>query len=191
MQAYIDRLAAGLDSYPECRAKASLYRSMLASRPVDPEPLPAPLRDLVERPRPVSDWIAEVHSHALMLALFDQHFDDRESFRQFCYQEQSKLWSSKLYAFMMRFVSPQRLIASASARWEHFHRGTTLRATPGAAPHSAEMVLEGPAHVYDEITLLGLTEGVRALLDRSAIDSTLTLVEWSATQARWVVHWKP
>ncbi len=191
MREYIERLSAGLDSYPECRAKASLYRSMLASRPVDPEPLPPPLRDLVERPRPVSDWISEVHSHALMLALFDQHFGDRERFRQFCYDEQHKLWGSKLYAFMMRFVSPQRLIASASQRWEHFHRGTTFRATAGAGPDSAEMLLEGPPHVYDDITLLGLTEGLRALLDRSAIASTITLVEWNATQARWVAQWRP
>jgi hypothetical protein len=189
LRAYLDRLPAGLDSYPECRAKASLYRGMTDGLTVDASGLAPELVDLLEQPRPVTDWIPEVHSHAILLAQYDQHFDDLEVFGAHSYAYQHRMWSSKLYAFMMRFVSPQRLIASTSQRWAQFHRGSTLQATR-TGDDTAEVVLETPPWIYDAILLRSLTEGLRAVLDRSAIPTTLTLLSQEPSTARWSVRWR-
>lgn len=189
LRAYLDRLPAGLDSYPECRAKASLYRGMIDGLGVDPAGLAPELVDLLEQPRPVTDWIPEVYSHAILLAQYDQHFDDVDVFAAHCYAYQHRMWSSKLYAFMMRFVSPPRLIASTSQRWAQFHRGSTLQATR-TGDDSAEVVLETPPWIYDEVSLRALSEGMRAVLDRSAIPTTLTFLSQEPSVARWSVRWR-
>lgn len=189
LRAYLERLPEGIASYPECRAKASLYRGMTDGLGVDTTGLPPEIVDLIDQPRPVTDWIPEVHSHAILLAQFDQHFEDVEVFAAHCYAYQHKMWSSKLYAFMMRFVSPPRLIATTSQRWSQFHRGSSLVATR-TDENNAEVVLTTPPWIYDEVSLRGLTEGMRAVLDRSAIPTTFTLLSQEPAEARWTVRWR-
>lgn len=189
LRAYLDRLPEGLDSYPECRAKASLYRSILETLPIDDTRLPEALRDLLRRPRPVTDWIPEVHSHAVLISQYDQHFRELPSFVAHCYAAQRELWASKIYAFMMRFVSPVRLVTSASQRWGQFHRGSEL-AAERSGERSAILRLTVPPHIYDEVALVGLTEGLRAVIDSSGTTSEFALVEADATGARWAVRWE-
>lgn len=189
LRAYLDRLPEGLDSYPECRAKASLYRSILETLPIDDTRLPEALRDLLRRPRPVTDWIPEVHSHAVLISQYDQHFRDLPSFVRHCYAAQRELWASKIYAFMMRFVSPVRLLASASQRWGQFHRGSELVAER-SGERAAILRLTVPPHIYDEVALVGLTEGLRAVIDSSGTRSEFAMVESDATGARWAVRWE-
>lgn len=188
LRAYLEGLPDGLGSYPECRAKASLYRSVIEASPLDAAQVPEGLRDLLRRPRPVTDWIPEVHSHAILIAQCDQRFVDLPGFAKHCYDVQRALWASKIYAFMMRFVSPVRLLASTSQRWGQFHRGSELVSTR-VGEDSAELRLIAPPRVYDEITMIGLTEGIRALLDCGSTPSELTLLERDATGGRWSVRW--
>lgn len=188
LRAYLERLPDGLASYPECRAKASLYRSVIESPGIDAEALPEALRDLVRRPRPVTEWIPEVQSHAVLIAQYEQHFGDLSRFVEHCYAVQRQLWDSKLYAFMMRLVSPARLLASTSQRWGQFHRGTELVADR-TGERTAILQLRTPPHIYDEITLAGLTEGLRAVIDSSGNPSALVLTASDATGARWSVTW--
>ena len=78
---------------------------------------------------------------------------------------------------MMRLMSPVRLLASTSQRWGQFHRGTELVAER-SGEGAAWLRLTTPPHVYDEIALIGLTEGLRAVIDCSGISSEFTLVEF-------------
>ena len=185
---YLGRLPEGIDSYPECRAKASLYRGLLDTLPLTATELPRALVELIEHPRPVTDWIPEVHSHAILLAQYDEHFVDEASYFAHCFASQRRLWSSKLYSFMMRFVSPARMVASVSQRWSQFHRGSSLTASAVDAA-GADVLLETPPDVYCPLSLGALTEGLRAVLDRSAIAATIELVESSPTGGRWRASW--
>lgn len=188
LRAYLERLPDGLASYPGCLAKASLYRSIIEELPLDDARLPEPLQDLLRRPRAVSEWIPEVHSHAVLLAQYDQRFTALPEFSAHCYAAQRRLWDSKIYAFMMRLMSPVRLLASTSQRWGQFHRGTELVAER-SGEGAAWLRLTTPPHVYDEIALIGLTEGLRAVIDCSGISSEFTLVECDEVGARWAVRW--
>lgn len=185
--AYLAALPAGLASHPECQAKASLYRAFVGERA--PPGLPDELVDLMQHPRPVTAWIPEVHSHALLLAHYDMHGHDHASFARFTYDSQTELWNSKLYAFLMKLVSPARLIASAGQRWAQFHRGSELTANE-LGPYEGELVLRHPSGLYDEISLIGLTEGLRAVLDVSRVPSRLRLVHHDDLGARWHVEWR-
>ena len=167
LRAYLERLPDGLASYPGCLAKASLYRSIIEELPLDDTRLPEPLQDLLRRPRAVSEWIPEVHSHAVLLAQYDQRFTALPEFAAHCYAAQRRLWDSKIYAFMMRLMSPVRLLASTSQRWGQFHRGTELvaeRSGEGAgADHVAQgrlAVFMGVEHGAAEPALLGDVDGL-------------------------------
>jgi hypothetical protein len=190
--AYVAALPSGLASYVDCTAKASLYRTVFDGRPIDTtEGLPAEIVDLVEHPRPVNTWIPEVHSHALMLAVFDRGFASVDEFAQFAYDTQHKLFASKIYAVLMRWTSPKRMLATASQRWELFHRGTTLR-IDDAGESWARLSLRTPPHLYDHVSRRGLTEGFRAALEMSSrFRCEIELVEDSPTVAQWRAAWTP
>ena len=184
--AYLAALPAGLASHPDCHAKASLYRAFIGERA--PPGLPDVLVDLMQHPRPVTAWIPEVHSHALLLAHYDMLGHDHASFARFTYDSQRELWQSKLYGFLMKLVSPARLITSAGKRWAQFHRGSSLDARELGACEG-ELVLRHPSCLYDEISLIGLTEGLRAVLDVSRVPSRLRLMHHDDLGARWHVEW--
>lgn len=190
MTAYIAALPSGLASYPDCMAKASLYRTFLADRPLsDTEGVPAELVDLIDHPRPVNTWISEVRSHALMLACFDRGFADLEEFARFAYDGQRKLFESKLYAVLMRWTSPKRLLASVSQRWELFHRGSQLR-VEDSGENWARLRLRTPAHVYDHVSRTGLTEGLRAALEMSSrYRCSIAIVEKTPIVTQWQADW--
>ena len=65
LEEYIAGLPDGLASHPQCQAKASLYRSLIDTKGLEPDDvdaLPPDLRSLVIHPVPISSWIPEVHS---------------------------------------------------------------------------------------------------------------------------------
>jgi hypothetical protein len=187
---YLAGVPNGLDGHPQCSAKASLYRFVLDERPLaDTDGLPGVLAELVDHPRPVNTWIPEVHSHALMLAVYDRSFGDVDRFAAFCYETQRKLWASKIYVVLMRWTSPQRLLSTGSARWQLFHRGSTLK-IEARDDDRATLRLEHPAGLYDHISRVGLTEGLRAALDMSTrYRCSIEQVDASPTGARWTATW--
>jgi hypothetical protein len=189
---YLAGLPQGLDSHPACLAKASLYRGLLDDCPlVDRAGLPAVLVDLVEHMRPVNTWIPEVQSHAVLLAVYDRSFADEQRFAAFCFEAQRRLWRSKIYSMLMRWTSPQRLLATASKRWEVFHRGSSLHAE-AFTEGRATLHLEHPPGLYDRVSRVGLTEGLRAALSMTTqYTSSLVPLDASPTGARWAASWSP
>lgn len=188
---YIDRLSpeGGLDAYPDYRAKASLYRSMLQARPVSTEvsaSLPPPLRGLVEQPVPVSSWIPEVHSHAVLLVVYDVSFGSLDRLAEFAYAQQRSLFAGRLYSAALRLVSPGMLIKGASMRWKAFHRGTQFSVV-SSGDGEAVVRLEHPRNLYDEVSRTGMREGLRAALDVSRAGGA-EVVEVEATDTHALVR---
>lgn len=165
--AFLESLPHGLDSYPECTAKASMVLNLADDRPPSPEDLaalPPPLRRMSEHRPPVSSWISEVHSHAMMLALFDRGFNDLPEFGAYAYKQGAALLSGRLYAAAFKFVSPSLLIKTAALRWGMFHRGTTCRAVQ-ERDGFVRAHIEFPQGLFGDVILTGFAEGVRAAMD--------------------------
>ncbi len=191
---YIASLPQGLDSYPQARAKASLYRSTIATWPSpasEVSGLPAPLRRLAEYPRPVSSWIPEAHSAALVLATRDLACTDDADFLDFCYQQQRTLFSGRLYAVLLKMTSPSTLLRTAAFRWRSLHRGSSLivdhASTTGASVH-----VEQQPHVWNRLLGLAFVEGLRAVLDLCGVqDLTLVLDDVKPEALHVSGTWRP
>ncbi|MGH1343045.1 MAG: hypothetical protein ACRBN8_15905 [Nannocystales bacterium] len=190
--AYIARLPKGLESHPECLVKASLYRSTLEMRPIPrtaAETLPPQLKRMVLQPDPVSAWVPEAHSLALLTAHFDVCFGSHEEFERSCYLRQRRLFDSPLYRAVVKLASPNLLLRTAALRWGALHRGTTLEVSENR-PGSAELSMEHPPNLWGEPTRIALTAGFRALLDLcGARNATVEVADASATHMRLSGRW--
>ncbi len=177
LTAYLAGLPDGLGSHPGCVAKASIYRTVTDASLLGPDDvgaLPAPLRKLVEQPLPVSSWLPEVHSHALMAFAFDCAFEDLRAFDLWAYEQQRALFSGPLYAVAMRLIAPSLLFKTMRLRWGMFHRGVTLQVLDQSHEQGIAR-LEHPVGVYDEVSRVGLCAGLRAALELSSGEGACTV----------------
>ena len=111
-----------------CRAKASLLRHCLEHTPVrNVATLPEPLRKIVETPPPSSSWVTDVSYHAICLAIADENDWDEVQFGRYWYEVMDEITKNPIYRFFFGFLTPQRIIKTASDRWGAFHVGTTMR----------------------------------------------------------------
>jgi hypothetical protein len=154
LAAYVDSLPDGIDSFPECRAKASLVHFGTKRLPVNfptkglPERIERHLRD----PRLVTDWISEVDYNAATLALWDGHGIDDDAACEAWYDVTHALRTSRVYRLLLEFVSPGRVVRGAPVIWQQFHRGTTLNVTDETA-ESTIFELVTPARLFPSIIL--------------------------------------
>lgn len=190
--AYIARLPHGLDSHPDCRVKASLYRSALEGRPIPRaaiDALPPRLQSLVLSPAPVTAWIPEVQSLALLTVHLDACCSSDEDFERSCYLRQRRLFDGPLYRAVVKLATPNLLLRTAALRWGALHRGTTLVVEKNERG-IAHLSMEHPPHLWDEPTRLALTAGFRALLELcGARNGVVEVAEASATHMRLVGRW--
>ncbi|MEM6292397.1 MAG: hypothetical protein AAGA54_14075 [Myxococcota bacterium] len=165
LQAYLALLPDGLDSYPDVKTKASLYRSITERRPLPDYPsLPAPLRTLAQNPVPVSAWIPTVHHHALTLASRDLSCRDDDDFRGFCHERQRALFDGPLYSVMLAITKPRTLLRSAARRWTSFHRGTSF-VVEHLANDGARIKVGHSPHLLDGLIADALIEGLTAVIE--------------------------
>ncbi len=189
---YLARLPAGLDSYPEARGKASLYRSMLDERLLEKArscPLPSPLDQMVAAPHPVSSWIPEVHSNAMLLAIRDLADTDEQSFDAYSYARLRDLFAGPLYRVLLQLASPSLLIRAAAYRWDSFHRGSAFTLEDWSA-HGAQIRIDYPRHLWNAQLGSGLRVGLQVILDISgARDCTLQVRDCTPETMRIVGRW--
>lgn len=176
LEAYIKRLPHGLDSYPEALAKASLLRSVADVRPIPRqarEALPPALATLLEAPPPVTHWVSQVHTHALLLVLRDCVCSDQEDFVRFCYLRQRELFQSPMYRVMFALATPGMLFRAFALRWGSLHRGTSL-SIRDRTDTSVRLELEHAPHLWDPEVSLATAAGLRVVLDLSgAVGATV------------------
>lgn len=192
LSSYLAALPDGVDSYPVCQAKASLYRNVADTRPIaadDVAKLPEPLQRLLTHPAPISSWTPGVHSHALLLAVYDRRFSSREEFAEFAYQQQKTLFSGSVYAIALRLVSPTVLVKTAARRFGMFHRGVGFTVVD-PHPGGVTILLDHPAGLFHEVSRAGLCEGLRAVLDLCMGGGAVVKVQdETAERARISARW--
>ncbi len=128
MGMYLRALPDGVDSYPECVAKASLFRltSEILSADIDATRMPEAIGDLFRHPPPNNTWIPEAHSVAAHLALFDASGVREATLLGMAEDVSRKMASSPMYRVLAYFTSPERLLKGAAKRWEALHQGLPL-----------------------------------------------------------------
>ncbi|MGH1346178.1 MAG: hypothetical protein ACRBN8_31725 [Nannocystales bacterium] len=193
LEAYIDRLPQGLDSYPEAQAKASLLRSVANFRPIPRqtrEALPQALSALLDAPPPVTHWVSQVHTHALLLVLRDSVCTDREDFVRFCHLRQRELFQTAMYRVMFALATPGMLFGAIALRWSSLHRGTEL--SLGARTDNAvRLDLNHGPDLWDPEVSLATAAGFRVVLDLSgAMGATVEVERPSNEQTLFHAHWK-
>ena len=193
LDAYVDALPEGSASYPECKAKASLLRDMLASRPIDPEAedLPVELARIIRDPPPVSMWIPEVSFNAATLAIYDREFGgtDLARFEDWVCDFNAALFRKPLYRVLFLFISPRRLLSNVASRWGAFHRGSTLTLVD-LGNDTARLRLQYPSGLFGEVMLHAFGAAWRAaILTAGASSVRSEISRTTATQADYDVRW--
>lgn len=124
---YLSGLPRGLDSYPTCLQKASVFRQFIKLAPSTwKSNLPAPLGALIRSPPPLTAWIPEVHATSVYLGIVDvRGWEDREFVNRSLAMNR-ELLQSPLYRILMSMVSPSRLIRGGPSRWMTMHQGIEL-----------------------------------------------------------------
>jgi len=193
LEAYIERLPQGLDSYPEALAKASLLRSVANFRPIPRrarEALPAALSTLLDAPPPVTHWVSQVHTHALLLALRDSVCSDQEDFVRFCYLRQRELFQTAMYRVIFALATPSMLFGAIALRWGSLHRGTDL-SLGARTDTTVRLDLDHAPHMWDPEVSLATAAGLRVVLDLSgAVGATFEVERPSNEQTVFHGKWK-
>ncbi|NOU33620.1 MAG: hypothetical protein HOO96_37480 [Polyangiaceae bacterium] len=194
MQVYVDALPQGLDSYPECVQKASIYREFLVGidcEALRPE-LPPTLRAMIDAPAPVTAWVPEVHASALFLAMSDTFADDT-AFVDHVYRGNRRLLDSPLYRLLFRVLGPRTILRGARSRWGLFHRGGVEMVldlpSDNDAKHAA-LTLEYPPRVIAPLLALSYAGAFRAAAELSgAQDVSVRVQTHGSEHVTYALSW--
>lgn len=164
LAAYLAGLPHGLESYPACRTKASLFRTMLdVHQPrFRAGALPAELQRPFDAPPPPSAWIGEVEYQAALLAVGDLRGLSNQRYPELPFEVARHLFESPMYRVLMHVASPAWLLKGTSLRWSQFRKGTKLNARTGRDEVSVRLTF--PPGLFNQRCLVGFTRVFRACL---------------------------
>ncbi len=193
MGMYLRALPDGVDSYPDCVAKASLIRTMAEILPaeLDDARMPAPIVDLFRHPPPKNTWIPEVHSVAAHLALFDASGVRESKVIDMAKDLSRKMAASPMYRVLAYFTSPERLLAGAAKRWEALHQGLPLTIETDNERKTARIEMRHEPNLWNSLAHDWTAASWEPLLTMSnAKDGTIVVRRSSATGASFDVRWE-
>lgn len=190
VEAYLAKLPAGLDSYPDVRAKGGLVLEFTSGLPPEAaDGLPEPLAALLRKPPAASAWVPEVHLSALTLARIEFLGMSNAEFSAWCHQQNLKLLRQPLNRLLMMVATPPLLLRGASSRFESFHQGTRILALPRGHNEWA-VTLSFRPHLLPEIVLDAFRTAVQAAMEvAGAKDVQCVLAEKSEQHALLSVRW--
>jgi hypothetical protein len=160
---YLRELPDGLDSFPECRAKASIHRTVYAHADAPLHGLPAELQQLLDEPPPPATWIPQCHTLALIIAIVESRGLDEGERGAWIRAAASTLFATPMYRILMLAATPRMLFKGANIRWSAFFRGSELRSTMG--DHVAELELLAPAQLFNPALADIFTDVLRAAVN--------------------------
>lgn len=146
LAAYVEQLPQGLDSFPECCAKASIHRKVheFAAQPLTD--LPEPLQALLDEPPPPSTWVPQCHTLALVIALVESRGLSPRDESIWVRRAATHLFASTMYRILMWAATPGMVFKTANLRWRAFFRGSWLSST--VAERTASVRLHAPERLF-------------------------------------------
>jgi hypothetical protein len=192
LTSYLDQLPDGIDSHPECKAKAAILETALVKCPLGNEVqqvLPECLRQILAKPPAAREWINEVHLRAITLACADEYRMSDEVWLFWSYQQNRRLFEHSIMRHLMRMSSPSVLLTFGSMRWRSFHQGTTL-SIESNGEKGATVRCDFPQNLFDRQLVDGLARGFQAGLEFSNARFVQVKVdERTETQVRLSATW--
>ena len=167
-EAYLARLPRGFDSYPECTARASVFRVFSESRSlrgfswreVHPK-----IATTLRTPLPPSGWLPEVSLVSSILAMADHlGLTDDEAVRWFA-DCSTKLLSNRMYAALISLASPAMLVRSNGMVWRTLHRGVGFGMV--IQDRGANVSVTFPPFLHNDLVMRAQGEGIRLALEMS------------------------
>lgn len=190
LERYIGQLPRGLDSYPEYRCKASVYRVYsdeldLAAFPFDD--LPPSIAALLKNPTLPNAWLQEAHVTGAVLAVLDYLGLDHAAALRLLDEGNERLLNGRLLRSFMSLASPSILITLASRQWGLVHRGMKFAVERGTP---TRVRVDSPEYLHDEIMAHSTACGIRHALRMSrAKNPRVELESHSPTTTTYVATW--
>lgn len=191
MDAYLARLPAGLESYPQCRIKGAAFSPLVKSPPpgFDVSPLPEPLRSVVERPPSVTDWVPEVWFAALVHYLRDDVFDTDEACRAWNLEGLRNTLGGPLYRMRFAFLSPRRMAKMAPRSWSSFRQGSERTLLEEQPDHNVGR-LDYPENLVDEFYMGFHGQSIELIYTLSrAKNPRFRLLDWTPTSSTFRIDY--
>jgi hypothetical protein len=143
--AYVTSLPEGLDSYPECASKASIWKNILRGTDASSLAGRVPPELLVFSSPSMLDgaWISAAQSFAGHLALRDCLFPTDDAICEHFRKLDRELLSGRLYRALFALASPRLVVHAADRRFGSMFKGITLEAHDSAR-HRVELSLRYP-----------------------------------------------
>lgn len=148
LDAYIAQLPEGLDSFPECLAKASVVRKVYEFSELPLTGLPEPLQAVLDNPPPSSAWLPQVHVLALVVAMVEARELPPAREAAWIRDAATHLFASPMYRILMWAATPRLVFKSANVRWSAFFKGSHL--SSDVEEHSAVVQLHAPRALFHE-----------------------------------------
>jgi len=193
MGMYLRDLPDGVNSYPECLAKASLIRTMMELVPAeyDDARMPDPVAELFRHPPPKNKWIPEVHSVAAHFALFDASGLRESTLIDMAKDLTTKMVQSPMYRILANFTSPQRLLSGAAKRWQALHLGLPLQIEVDKEAKRGTIEMQHEPHIWTSLAHDWTAASWEPLLRLSnAKNGTIQVSRSSPTGALFNVRWE-
>jgi hypothetical protein len=190
LEAYLESLPKGLDSYADHVLKASFYRQFLDDHPLlKSAGFPGELGRLVAQPLPVSSWMSEAHTTAFYMASIDLLGLDDDTFLQAIYRLNVRVLRGPMYRVMMMVISPSLIVRGAESRWNAFHRGIRLSAEMrGEKGGTVRLVY--PTNLYSPLMARAYTMAFRAAIEAAGGKSVeFAVTAYSPTVAEFEGRW--
>lgn len=162
---YLGGLPEGIESYPQCVAKASLLRAVLdeLGGPRSESGLPDALARELAEPSPPSAWIPEVIYVAAHYALQDLTGTSDDEMLEITYRANRKLTESTMYRALAKVATPRILLKGAQVGWKLIHRGVVLRVHSRAG--RSEVIVRHPPKLWPATAHRSAALGFRAVIE--------------------------
>jgi hypothetical protein len=148
LEAYLDQLPHGLDSFPECRAKASIHRKVYEYSGLPLVGLPPRLQGLIDNPPPASSQINQCQTLAMIVAMVEARRLPPTDESLWIREAATHLFASPMYKILMWAATPRMVFKTANLRWNAFFRGTSIESDVGE--REALLRLKVPRHLFHE-----------------------------------------
>lgn len=190
LSAYLSRLPAELDSYPECRTKGSMIRSALEGHDLstDADGLPKRLAEIVADPPPPTRWLPLVYGDAIFHAVCDRFYPTEEQVLDWTYQRTVSMAKNKMYRKLVQVAGPAFLLKISTKVHGVFEKGTRARAEVG--DHEARIELSHPPHVHSRLNHYANVGMLHGIIDitggqRSHCEMRHSKPEGAVFECRW------
>jgi hypothetical protein len=187
---YVERLPAGLASYPEAESLGIMLRSAVSSHYFHPtwKELPAEIVGLVKKPPLPTVWIPTVLNDAVLALLIDTYYPTDAAVQKWSYERTMRMAALPMYLPLTKMAGVERFLRAAGRVHGVFQRGTELKVE--AQKGEAVLLLLHPPYLHSSKNHLTNEAVFRAVLESAGgTGGTVTLVESRPDSARYDARW--